>query len=149
MTIDRDNLRRLCAEAPEPNPEITDLGHGEYLVSHLEDLCPGEFCDDELATFQNINSARFFIGARTALPELLDELEAKDKRIALLEATLKPFAEHTEWARKHEWPESIAADPGTPVYGHDDPTGETLGHALYVGDFDNALAALTPRPDHD
>lgn len=59
-----------------------------------------------------------------------------------LAEALEPFARFFDWARRHEWPAAITEDDMTPVYGREDPTGETEALALYVGHFRKARAAI-------
>lgn len=61
-------------------------GSYRYLVATIENGAPGDFCDTEFA------NAALIVTLRNNASALLDEIEAKDARIAKLEAVLERCA---------------------------------------------------------
>lgn len=82
--IDKQKLRKLAECAT----------HGHYSVSYLklvvcDDHLIAHFSGSETTHDEDKNNARYFMAANPqVMLSLLDELEAKDKRIAELEAKL-------------------------------------------------------------
>lgn len=93
MTVDRETLRRLCdAASTGPwewnrqqqlvgQPEENDLGGGPETVPRLI-----VETDSGYYPPYGTPNAEFIATSRTAIPALLDDLDAKDRRIADLDA---------------------------------------------------------------
>lgn len=80
MTIDREELRRLC-EAATPGPwRLHDMEHATIVAGTKPGLAISRFDAKSRADATNGANAAFAIAARTAIPALLDALEAAEAR---------------------------------------------------------------------
>lgn len=104
MTIDRSELRRLC-EAATPGPwRLHKHAHAHVTSGGGENVanCGGaqRNFDREQQFSQQIDNATFVAAARTALPALLDALEAaeaRERRLRDALATIKTAAGNAVW----------------------------------------------------
>lgn len=82
------------------------------------------------------NGYRSWLGIKQVFQEAADALEAKDRRIAELEAALRPFADHADFYTECE------------QHPNGCPDGALVGEVtdLTVGNFRRARATLEPSP---